>query len=101
VAPWFLDFFQGRLAAYDGRDDEAVKLLHGALNFTGATWGRADLTMPLFDRLLRRPDYQAALKGLDTILAAQRAEVVAMLCGPKRISETWQPAPETCAGASR
>jgi hypothetical protein len=59
--PVYLDFFRGRLAAYDGRDDAAVR------------W-------------------------LDRALAAQRAQVVDMLCGPKRLSETWQPAPETCAG---
>jgi TolB-like protein/Tfp pilus assembly protein PilF len=100
VASYLLDFFRGRLAAYDGRDDEAVKLLDGALKFNGASWGRADLTMPLFDRLLRRADYQAALQRLDAILAAQRAQVVEMLCGPKRISENWKPAPETCAGAA-
>jgi TolB-like protein/Tfp pilus assembly protein PilF len=100
VVPLFVDFLRGRLAAYDGRDGEAVALLHGALTFTGASWGRADLKMPLFDRLLRRPDYQAALKGLDGILATQRTQVVAMLCGPQRLSENWQPAPETCAGAA-
>jgi TolB-like protein len=100
VNPIILDFIRGRLAAYDGRDDEAVALLHRALTSTGFSWGRADLAMPLFTRLLRRPDYQAALKGLDAILAAQRAQVVKLLCGPQRISATWQPAPETCAGYS-
>jgi hypothetical protein len=74
VAPRVLDFHRGRLAAYDGRDDEAVALLGRALS--------------------------AALKRLDAILAAQRTQVVQMLCSPQRLSATWQPAPETCAGVT-
>ena len=54
--------------------------------------------MPIFSRLLLRPDYQAVLKRVDAALAVQRAQVVDMLCGPQRLSPTWQPAPETCAG---
>ena len=100
LTPLILDFYRGRLAAYDGQDDRAVALLQRALTATGFSWGRADLDHPVFARLLRRPDYVTALKKLDAILAAQRARVVDMLCGPKRISETWQPAPETCAGAT-
>jgi tetratricopeptide (TPR) repeat protein len=100
LTPLILDFYRGRRAAYDGQDDRAVALLLRALTATGFSWGRADLDHPVFARLLRRPDYVAALKKLDAILAKQRAQVVEMLCGPKRISETWQPAPETCAGAT-
>jgi TolB-like protein len=100
VSPNLLDFARGRLAAYDGRDDEAVALLGRALTATGFSWGRADLEQHLFARLLKRPDYRAALKRLDAMLAAQRAQVVAMLCGPDRISPTWQPAPESCSGVA-
>jgi TolB-like protein/tetratricopeptide (TPR) repeat protein len=98
VSPRVLDFLRGRLAAYDGRDDEAVALLGRTLSATGFGWGRVDLDFPIYARLRQRPDFQAALKRLDGILAAQRKQVVQMLCGPQRLSATWQPAPETCAG---
>jgi len=86
-----------RLAAYDGRDDESVGLLFVVL--PAVFLARAELEFPIFSRLLRRPDYRAVLARLDAALAGQRARVVEMLCGPRRLSATWQPAPETCDGA--
>jgi TolB-like protein len=91
------DGFRARLLAYDGRDDEAAALLDRTT--VGYPFARTELEWPITARLRRRPDVQASLKRLDAALAAQRVEVVALLCGPKRLSDTWQPAPATCAGA--
>jgi TolB-like protein/Flp pilus assembly protein TadD len=96
VAQRFSAFERCGLAAYDGRDDEAVALLEGLVSAT--TVGRTDLQVPLFARLRGRPDFQALQKRLDAALANQRRQVVELLCGPQRLSATWQPAPETCAG---
>jgi hypothetical protein len=94
-APRLLAITLSRLAAYDGREDEAVALLAPAL--PTFPFPRAELEWPLQAGLLRRPGLQSTLGTLDTALTAQRAQVVAMLCGPQRLSATWQPAPETCA----
>ena len=96
--PRRLDFDRALLAAYDGRDDEAVALLSGVP--PPYDFPRVDLELPIFSRLFRRPDYQAILKRLNATRAVQRAQVMEMLCGPQRISPTWQPAPETCAGGT-
>ena len=72
-----------------GRVDYAAR----PLTATGLLPWRTYLEYLVFDRLLSRPDYQVALKELDAILARQRAQVVAMLCGFGWISPTWQPAP--------
>jgi hypothetical protein len=93
-----LDIFEARLLAYDGRDGEAVALLDRVV--PGFPFPRAELEWPLYARLHRRSDFQATLKRLDDALAAQRVEVLALLCGPKRLSDTWQPAPGTCADAA-
>jgi tetratricopeptide (TPR) repeat protein len=99
MVPLFLDADRARLAAYDGRDDEATALLAGFLD--GVPWPRVELDLPLYAGLRGRPDDQAVLKRLDATLATQRAQVVELLCGPNRLSPTWQPAPETCAGTPR
>jgi TolB-like protein len=93
-----LDGPQARLLAYDGRDGEAAALIeHFA---SAAPFPRAELEWPITARLHGRPDVQATLKRIDAALAAQRVEVVALLCGPKRLSDTWQPAAATCAGST-
>jgi TolB-like protein len=86
------------LAAYDGKDDEALALVAGPLTTGDGTISPSDLADPILRRLRDRPEFRAALARLEARLAAQRAEVVAMLCGPERPSPTWQPLPETCAG---
>jgi TolB-like protein/Flp pilus assembly protein TadD len=88
------------LMAYDGQDEEAAAAAIAFLDSPTCPWGREDFAIPLLDRIAHRPDVEAALKRLDARLATQRAEVVALLCGPQRASATWQPAAETCAGAT-
>ena len=98
VSSRIVDIHRLLLAAYDRRDDEAVAMASGLL--PAPPVGRADMELPIFSRLLLRPDFQAVLKRVDAALAVQRAQVVDMLCGPQRLSPTWQPAPETCAGGT-
>jgi len=98
VSSRIVDIRRLLLAAYDRRDDEAVALIAGLL--PAPPIGRAELELPIFSRLLLRPDYQGVLKRVDAALAVQRAQVIDMLCGPQRLSPTWQPAPETCAGGA-
>ena len=82
------------LAVYDGRDQEAVALLMASLaTFAGP---RSTLDLPITKRLALRADFQTALRALDATLSDQRLQVVRLLCGPDRISPSWQPAPETC-----
>jgi TolB-like protein len=96
VAAPFLDSLRVRLAAYEGRDEEAVALLSGVEGIY--PFLRAELELPVYSRLLLRPDYRAILGRIDARLARQRAQVVELLCGPNPLSPTWRPAPETCAG---
>jgi hypothetical protein len=58
------------------------------------------LEWPRFARLQRRSDLREMVRRLDAALAVQRTQVVAMLCGPQRRSDTWQPAPGTFPGAA-
>ena len=94
IAAQHLDLQRAVLAAYDGRDEEAVALLVANLaTFSGP---RTNLDLPITRRLALRPDFQGALRTLDATLGNQRLRVLQMLCGPDRPSPSWQPAPETC-----
>jgi Flp pilus assembly protein TadD len=89
-----VDLARAALAAYDGHEQEAVALFVANLgSFSGP---RTDLDLPIAHRLASRPDFQAALRALDSTFADQRRSVLRMLCGRERISQNWQPAPETC-----
>ncbi|HQR29542.1 MAG TPA: tetratricopeptide repeat protein, partial [Anaeromyxobacteraceae bacterium] len=93
----YLDYARAVLAAYDGRDEDAARRITGLASAEHPVVGPADLRMPVFSRLSRRPDFLAAAGRLDATLSRQRDEVVAMLCGSRRVSPTWQPQPATCA----
>jgi len=43
------------------------------------------------------PQFQALVGRMRDTIAAERAQVVAMLCGPEPIVRDWRPAAETCA----
>jgi hypothetical protein len=95
VAADHVDLERAALAVYDGRDQEAVALFVANLaTFAGS---RSDLDLPILRRLALRPDLHDALRTFDGTLADQRLRVLRMLCGPDRVSTTWNPAPETCA----
>jgi hypothetical protein len=94
VAGDHVDLARAVLAAYDGRDQEAVALFVANLaTFAGA---RTTLDLPITRRLALRPDFQTAVHTLDSTLADQRRSVLRQLCARERISQGWQPAPETC-----
>ena len=98
LAAEHLDLHRALLAAYDERDQEAVALFVANLGtFAGA---RADLDLPILRQLALRVDFQSALRTLEATLTDQRVRVVRMLCGPDRVSTSWQPAPETCTRLS-
>jgi TolB-like protein len=96
MAAPLLDPLRATAAAFDGRDAEAAAILVVAL--PTYPFLRADLDAPVLARVLQRPDARAALRQLDARRAAQRAQVVAMLCGPDPVATTWRPAPGTCPG---
>jgi len=94
LAPEYVDLQRAVLDVYDGRDQEAVARL--VANFALFKGARCDLELPIVRRLAQRPDFQGAMRTFDATLAEQRANVIRMLCGPDRVSPSWQPAPETC-----
>jgi len=98
MAAEHVDLKRAMLAAYDGRDQEAVALL--VANLSSVAGPRSGLDSPLARRLAPRPDFQAAVRAIDATLSDQRARIVRMLCGPERVSATWDPAPQTCARVS-
>jgi tetratricopeptide (TPR) repeat protein len=100
VSPRVMELDRIGLMAYDGRDDEVAAAVIAYVDSPTCPSSRADLTIPILDRVSSRPDVVAALKRLEARLATQRADVVALLCGPQRASPTWQPAAETCVGAT-
>jgi TolB-like protein/lipoprotein NlpI len=89
-----LDLHRALLAAYDGRDQEAVALF--VANVATYPGSRSDVDLPILRRLALRQDFQEALRTCDAAFADQRRRVLQMLCGPNRVSTGWQPAPETC-----
>ncbi|HYZ88301.1 MAG TPA: hypothetical protein VE620_03290 [Myxococcales bacterium] len=94
IAAGLLDLHRAVLAAYDGRDQEAVALL--VANIATFPGSRGDLDLPILRRLTVRQDFQEALRTCEATFADQRLRVLQMLCGPDRVSAEWQPAPETC-----
>jgi TolB-like protein len=94
VAAHHADLPRALLAAYDEHDEEAVALFLANLGtFAGS---RADLDLPILRRLALRADFQTALRTFEATLTDQRVHVVRTLCGPDRVSTSWQPVPETC-----
>ena len=93
AAPAMLADLRALQAAYDGRDEEAIRFMEAAEPAFGG--GRSDLERPLFARLKGRADFRALLGRLDATLGRQRKEVQHLLCGPERPA-AWPPAPRRC-----
>ena len=97
AAPFESDNFLERamLAAYDGQDAEAAALLAKGMR---AGWnGRFALSMPLFENVRKRDDFQATMAELRTTRDRQRAEVLKILCGSGPLPAGFRPQPQTCA----
>ncbi len=86
---------KAKLAMLDQRKGDAIEALERAMALgTRMSWVGES---PQYASLRDDPRFQALLgRMLDTI-AAERKQVVNMLCGPNPIVPTWQPAAETCA----
>jgi TolB-like protein/Tfp pilus assembly protein PilF len=98
LAAEHVDVQRAVLAIYDGREREGVALLVANLStFSGP---RSNLDLPLARAMAGRADFQAAVRAIDATFADQRGRVVRMLCGPDRVSASWEPAPQTCAKVS-
>jgi hypothetical protein len=84
------------LAAFDGHDAEAAEFLARRVR---ARWEwRLALSMPLFDTVRRRAEFQSAVREQQAVLERQRKEVLAILCGGNPLPEAYRPQPGTCAG---
>ena len=84
-----------RLALLDQRHGDALRALAREIDL-GARWSYIN-DSPSFAALRDDPRFQALASRMLKTIEQERAQVVAMLCGPDKIVTTHQPAPETCA----
>jgi TolB-like protein len=91
----YVESQKAKLALLDGRTDDAVQALGRSIDL-----GERDrfLAENMFYVTLRDdPRFQALASRMRDTIERERAEVVAMLCGPDKIVSVYQPAAETCA----
>jgi TolB-like protein len=85
---------EAHLAAYDHREDDAVKAISLALDH-GVRW-HYFLKTPQFEDMKDNPEFQAQASRMRDLIETENGEIVAMLCGPDSVLTTWQPAAGTC-----
>jgi hypothetical protein len=88
-------YASARLALLDGRKADALQALGRSIDL-----GRREPRMTsnlFFEDLKDDPQFQALVGRMRDTIERERAEVVAMLCGPDKIVSIYEPAPETCA----
>ena len=85
---------EAQLAAYDHREEDAVKAISLALDH-GWRWHYL-LKMPHFEDMKDNPAFQAQANRQRDLIETESGEIVAMLCGPDSILTSWEPAAETC-----
>jgi tetratricopeptide (TPR) repeat protein len=86
------------IAALEGDDILALENIEKAIER-----GPRDPSLfsePAFDALRDSQEFQALESRLDSILAAQRAEALQMMCFNNPVPDAWQPLPETCEGVA-
>jgi TolB-like protein len=90
-----ISFMQARLARLDGRIDDMFAALGEAIDggFRDPHFAEHPAFLPFADELA----FQSLASRMRDVIATERDEIVAMLCGPEPIVQTWQPAAETCA----
>ncbi len=91
----FALFLKFRLALIDERNDEAIDLMHQRIDMGWRALQLAEAPWAL--TLHDHPGWAGVIARMDQTIDAERAEVVALLCGPEPIVSIHQPAPETCA----
>jgi len=84
------------LAAFDGRKAEAIDALRSAIRYGLRV--RAAIDDPLFDVVRDDPGFVDIEEELETIIAAEHAEVLQLICFNNPVPNDWQPLPETCDG---
>jgi len=84
------------MAAYDNDPAELASQLEAAID--AGYRDRVSLDLELFTPFAPKPEFREQLERLDTILADQRQQVLAMMCAPDAREHGWDPAPETCTG---
>jgi TolB-like protein len=90
-----LSFMQARLARLDGRIEDMYSALGEAIDrgFRDPHFEEHPVFLPFAGELA----FQALVSRMRDMIATERGEIVAMLCGPESILTTLEPAPETCA----
>jgi tetratricopeptide (TPR) repeat protein len=84
------------MAAYDNAPAELVSQLDLAID--AGYRDRERLGTELFAPFARQPEFRQRIERLESILADQRQQILAMMCAPDAKEHGWDPAPETCAG---
>ncbi|MGH8035870.1 MAG: hypothetical protein ACREO9_11635, partial [Lysobacterales bacterium] len=85
---------EARLAALDGRDDDAIAAFSRAID-RGARWTYLG-NYPEFAAMQDNPGFQAQVSRVRDLMDQERGEILTMLCGPDTFLKQWTPAPETC-----
>jgi tetratricopeptide (TPR) repeat protein len=82
------------LATIDGRDIDAINAIAMAID-NGSRW-QYFLEYSMFDRLKDNVRFQTQVSRMNDLVNTERSEVLAMLCGPETILNSWKPAVTTC-----
>ena len=84
------------MAAYDNEPATLASEFEAAID--AGYRDRESLGLELFAPFAKKPEFRKQLERLDTILAEQREQILAMMCAPDAKENGWDPAPETCVG---
>jgi TolB-like protein/Tfp pilus assembly protein PilF len=91
----FRYFNEATLAAFDGRDDDALAAMTRSID-RGLRWtGFFDLAA--FDELRTSLAFQTELARMEELATADRYRILSDLCAPDAAVTDWTPAPESCA----
>jgi hypothetical protein len=85
---------EAMLATIDGRDIDAINAIAMAVD-KGSRW-QYFLQYSIFDQLKEDMSFQTQVSRMNDLVNTERSEVLAMLCGPETILNSWKPAINTC-----
>ena len=87
---------EAMIAAFEGRKADAITALRSAIRY--GMRGQPELMDPIFDVVRDEPGFVEVEQELETILAAEHAQVLQFICFNNPVPNDWQPLPETCEG---
>jgi TolB-like protein/Tfp pilus assembly protein PilF len=91
---------EAMLAAFDNDLDGVIRSLRKAIDL-----GLRDMTFhwntSSFSRFREEPRFVAVVADLEQLVAAERNDVLQLICFNNPAPDEWQPMPETCAGLDR